>query len=137
MRRRISSIREKSKYGIPVVDSACTTKVHGVLSDPALKSVYASEAQMRKMRACDLVMSDFLSDPVIASVDSSKNNRAQGWLLIMTGDNFKVVRGGVVFRSAASSSPIKSESAPPAHDARECLRSRSGTQSPVDKRSRS
>ena len=77
--------------------------VHGVLADPDAKSAYAGEAQKRKMRTCDLVMSDFLTDPVIVSVDAAKyNGRAGGWLLIMTGDDFKVIRVKVTFRNAAS-----------------------------------
>jgi hypothetical protein len=76
--------------------------VHGILSDPNLKSIYASEAQSRKMRTCDLVMADFLTDPVIVSVDSAKyRGRTEDWLLIMTGDDFKVVRVGVILRNAA------------------------------------
>lgn len=76
--------------------------VHAVLSDPMARSAYATEAQGRKMRTCDLVMSDFLKDPVIASIDSAKYDaRAGGWLLILTGDDFKVIRVKVTFRSAA------------------------------------
>jgi hypothetical protein len=75
--------------------------VQGVLGDPALKAPYASEAQTRKMRTCDLIMADFLKDPVIASVDATKfNGLAGGWLLVMTGDDFKVIRVGVVLRNA-------------------------------------
>lgn len=88
--------------------------VHAVLSNPALKSVYANEAQIRKMRTCDFAMSDFLTDPVIASVDTAKyNGRAEGWVLIMTGDDFKVVRVGVVFRNAAGQQ-LEGSSAVPA-----------------------
>ena len=76
--------------------------VHEVLSDPVLKEAYASEAKKRQMRTCDLAMSDFLKDPVIAGVDVAKyNGRAGGWLLVVTGDDFKVVRVGVVFRNPA------------------------------------
>jgi hypothetical protein len=76
--------------------------LHAVLNDPVLKSVYATEAQTRKRRTCDLVMSDFLTDPVIASVDTARyNGQAESWLLIMTGDDFKVVRVSVVCRNAA------------------------------------
>jgi hypothetical protein len=53
------------------------------------------------MRTCDLIMADFLKDPVIASVDATKfNGLAGGWLLVMTGDDFKVIRVGVVLRNA-------------------------------------
>lgn len=75
--------------------------VRGVLSEPTLKSVYASEAQNRKMRTCDLAMSDFLQDPIIASVDGGQySGRVGDSLLILTGDDFKVVRVGVVIRDA-------------------------------------
>jgi hypothetical protein len=76
--------------------------VHAVLADPTVESAYANEALSRKMRTCDLIMSDFLKDPIIASVDAVKySGRAGGWLLILTGDDFKVVRVGVVFRNGA------------------------------------
>jgi hypothetical protein len=76
--------------------------VHGILGDPALAAPYASEAQTRKMRTCDLVMADFLTDPVITSVDATKyNGLAGGWLLLMTGDDFKVTRMGIVLRNPA------------------------------------
>jgi hypothetical protein len=76
--------------------------VHGVLGDPALRSAYDTEAQTRKMRTCDMIMSDFLTNPVISSIDTAKyNGRAGGWLLVITGDDFKVVHVGVVFRNAA------------------------------------
>ena len=76
--------------------------VRAVLDNPALRSVYADEAQRRKKRTCDLVMSDFLTNPVVSSVDAVKyNGLAGGWLLIMTGDDFKVIRVGVVLRNAA------------------------------------
>jgi hypothetical protein len=58
--------------------------VHGVLGDPALRSAYDSEAQTRKMRSCDLIMSDFLTDPVISGIDTAKyRGQAGGWLLII------------------------------------------------------
>lgn len=76
--------------------------VRGVLGDPVLKAVYASEAQARKMRTCDLVMSDFLTDPTITSVNADKYiGLAGGWLFVMTGDDFKVTRVGIVLRNAS------------------------------------
>src|SRR5260370_1403180 len=78
------------------------TYLHRVLGEPALNAVYEVEAQARKMRTCDLIMSDFLTDPVIASVDATKfNGLAGGWLLVITGDDFKVTSVGVVLRNAA------------------------------------
>ncbi|MFO1500430.1 MAG: hypothetical protein U1G07_18955 [Verrucomicrobiota bacterium] len=76
--------------------------VHGVLGDPASRAAYACEAQRRKMRTCDLAMSDFLTDPRIVGVDASKyKGRAGGCLLIITGDDFKVVRVVVAVRNGA------------------------------------
>jgi len=93
--------------------------VHWVLNDPVLKPVYANEAQKRQMRACDFVMSDFLKDPVIASIDPAKyTGQAGGWLLILTGDDFKVVRVG--WFSAT----------PPAKESRKALQSRRREVSP-------
>jgi hypothetical protein len=76
--------------------------VHAVLGDLEAKAVYAAEAAKRKMRTCDLVMSDFMLDPVITVVDATKyNGLAGGWLLVMTGDDFKVTQVRVIFRNAA------------------------------------
>jgi hypothetical protein len=76
--------------------------VHGALRDPALKVAYATEAQKRKMRPCDLMMSDFMTAPVIAGVDATKfTGLAGGLLLVLTGDDFKVILVGVVVRDAA------------------------------------
>jgi hypothetical protein len=75
--------------------------MHGILADPSVRAPYDSEAQIRQMRTCDLVMSDFLTDPVIRTVDAVKyTGLAGGWLLIMTGDEFKVQQVGVVMRDA-------------------------------------
>jgi hypothetical protein len=75
--------------------------VHAVMSNPELRPVYTSEAEKRRKRTCDVAISDFLADPVITSVDATKyNGLAGGWLLVMTGDEFKVVRVRVVIRSA-------------------------------------
>jgi hypothetical protein len=76
--------------------------IHAVLANPVLKAVYAAEAARNKKRTCDLVMADFLTDPVIRTVDTTKyNGRAGGWLLVMTGDDFKVTVVHVVVRHAA------------------------------------
>lgn len=76
--------------------------VKGVLGEPAIKEVYAAEARNRHMRTCDLVMSDFLKDPVIASVDATNyRGGVDDWLLVLTGDDFKVIRLQVVVRNVS------------------------------------
>jgi hypothetical protein len=47
-------------------------------------------------------MSDFLKDTVISGVDASQyHGRTGDWVLILTGDDFKVVRVKVTCRDAA------------------------------------
>jgi hypothetical protein len=73
--------------------------VHAVLEDPELWAVYEPEARSRSMRVCDLAMSDFLKDPVIVAVRSdSYKGRAGDTIIVIGGDNFKIVRLGVVVR---------------------------------------
>jgi hypothetical protein len=53
------------------------------------------------MRTNELIMSDFLTQPVIAGIDMTKFTGAVGgWLLVVTGDDFKVTRVGVAVRDA-------------------------------------
>jgi hypothetical protein len=76
--------------------------VHAALSDPVLKAAYAREAQNRKIRTCDLMMSDYLQDPVLINVAAAKDNGlAGGCLLVLTGDDFKVTRVWIVVRNEA------------------------------------
>jgi hypothetical protein len=75
--------------------------VRAALDDPELRSVYDAEARARGMRVCDLVMSDFLTDPVILAVNADRyQGRAGDSVIIIGGDNFKIVRLRVVFRDA-------------------------------------
>jgi hypothetical protein len=76
--------------------------VRAVLNDTELWAVYDSEARARGMRVCDLAMSDFLTDPVILGVNVDRYKGCTGdSLIIIGGDNFKIVRMGVLVRDAA------------------------------------
>jgi hypothetical protein len=76
--------------------------VRSVLDDTALWAVYEAEARARGMRVCDLAMSDFLTDPVIIGVNTDRYKGCAGdSVLVIAGDNFKIVRMGIVLRDAA------------------------------------
>ena len=75
--------------------------VRSVLDDPELWSVYDPQARAVGMRVCDLAMSDFLTDPVILGVNADRYRGLAGdSVIIIAGDNFKIVRLGVVIRDA-------------------------------------
>jgi hypothetical protein len=75
--------------------------VRAVLNDTELRAVYDEQARARGMRVCDLVMSDFLTDPVILAVNADRYKGGAGdSVIIIAGDNFKIVRVGVVLRDA-------------------------------------
>jgi hypothetical protein len=46
--------------------------VRAALDDPELRAIYDAEARACGMRVCDLVMSDFLTDPVIVAINADK-----------------------------------------------------------------
>jgi hypothetical protein len=74
--------------------------VRSVLSDPELRAIYDGEARARGMRVCDLAMSDFLTDPVIVRVNADRyQGRAGDSVIILGGDNFKIVRVRVLLRN--------------------------------------
>lgn len=76
--------------------------VRSVLGDAELSAIYATEAAARNKRTCDVVMADFLSDPVIMGIDATPyHGLPGGCVLVVTGDDFKVVAVGVVLRNAA------------------------------------
>ena len=53
------------------------------------------------MRVRDLAMSDFLKDPVIVAVKSDTyKGHAGDTIIVIGGDNFKIIRLGVVVRDA-------------------------------------
>ena len=75
--------------------------IRWILGSPDLRLPYALEAERRNMRIRDLIMADFLTDPVILAVDATRYTGAPGDLIfVVTPDDFKVVRVGLVFRNA-------------------------------------
>jgi hypothetical protein len=72
-----------------------------VLDNAELWAVYDAEARARGLRVRDLAMSDFLTDPVILGVNADSYRGCAGdSLVIIGGDNFKIIRLGVVLRDA-------------------------------------
>jgi hypothetical protein len=68
--------------------------VRAALDDPELRSVYDAEARARGMRVCDLVMSDFLTDPVIVAINTDKyQGRAGDSVIIIGGPGGSPLRG--------------------------------------------
>jgi hypothetical protein len=75
--------------------------VRAVLDNTEQWAVYNAEARARGMRVCDLAMADFLSDPVILGVNTQRYKGSAGdSVIVIGGDNFKIVRVGVVVRDA-------------------------------------
>jgi hypothetical protein len=75
--------------------------VRSVLNDPELWAVYDQQARAVGMRVCDLAMADFLTDPVILGVNADRYRGVAGdSVIIIAGDNFKIVRLGVIIRNA-------------------------------------
>lgn len=73
--------------------------VSQVMADPALRGEYEQQADSEKMRLCDAIMADYLTDPLLAGIDTSAYLGAVGdRLLIITGDDFKVTRVSVILR---------------------------------------
>lgn len=73
-----------------------------VLEDPALRTPYLLEAEKRQKRVCDVVMADYLTDPVIEAVETdSYAGVAGGSVFVILRDEFKVVKVSVVIRNAA------------------------------------
>ena len=76
--------------------------VRGVLKDPAAVAEYAPVAERRKVRVRDAAMSDYMTDPVILDVDANWYHGQPGdAILVITGDDFKVVHVSVVLRSSS------------------------------------
>jgi hypothetical protein len=76
--------------------------VRSVLADAQLRAPYAGEAERRQMRVCDLVVADYLTDPVIEAVDlDSYDGGPGGPITALMADDFKVVKVSVVIRNAA------------------------------------
>ena len=75
--------------------------VRSVLNDPKLRAVYDEPARARGMRVCDLITSDFLTNPVIVAVNADRYQGCAGdTVIVIGGDNFKIVRVGVMLRDA-------------------------------------
>ena len=77
-----------------------TAYFRSVADQPVLKTVYDDEAKSRHMRPCDLIVSDYLTDPIILGIETPEDSDGQGGkVIVVTGDDFKVITVMVVLRN--------------------------------------